>query len=64
MDQDMVNSFGSSGDILDEEELEKSKIPCTVNIYKDSILPVSYTHLDVYKRQEHAQNRCRCSGSK
>lgn len=46
MDQDMVNSFGSSGDVLDEEELEKSKIPCTVNIYKDSILPARI-HIDL-----------------
>ena len=34
MDEDMVNSFGSSGDILDEEKMEKAKIPCTIDIYK------------------------------
>lgn len=46
MDEDMVNSFGSSGDILDEEKMEKAKIPCTIDIYKDSILPAKI-HIDL-----------------
>ncbi|MCQ4691551.1 hypothetical protein NE575_20330, partial [Clostridium sp. SL.3.18] len=46
MDEDMVNSFGTSGDILDEEKMEKAKIPCTIDIYKDSILPAKI-HIDL-----------------
>ena len=30
---------------------EKKKVTVTVNILMDSPVPVSYTHLDVYKRQ-------------
>lgn len=46
MDEDLMNSFGSSEDILDEEEMEKAKIPCTIDIYKDSILPAKI-HIDL-----------------
>ncbi len=37
MDEDMLSSFTGLG--ADEEDLEELIMPCTIDIYKDSILP-------------------------
>ncbi|MCB6201809.1 DUF6612 family protein [Extibacter muris] len=42
----MLNSFDPSGSLIDDEELAKKQIPCTIDIYKDTILPARI-HVDL-----------------
>lgn len=47
----MLNSFDPSGSMIDEEELGKKTIPCTIDIYKDKVLPARI-HVDLKKVAE------------
>ncbi|BDF34856.1 hypothetical protein CE91St62_29180 [Lachnospiraceae bacterium] len=42
----MLNSFDPSGSLIDDKELAKKQIPCTIDIYKDTILPARI-HVDL-----------------
>ena len=47
-----VRGAGYKIKMLSEEEKRKGVIACSAGNHAQGVAPVSYTHLDVYKRQE------------